>query len=239
MALPKPLLIVLLTGLGFLPCEAQSLPASEILGKSIRHHDPNGVWGRYRGSFAVLLETPGEAPRTSKIRMDQPASRFRLEMTRGEVAKVYELAGDSCSLQYNGTPQFSEEIANKHRLTCDAARMYKNYYSFLYGLPMKLRDPGTHLSPEAQRVTFHGKSYWVVEVRYDPEVGKDLWHFYFNPDTFALEAYQFYHDKALNDGEYILLEGEHPVGGMLLPKNRSWYTNLEDKFLGTDILQDF
>lgn len=239
MALPKTLLIACLLGLVSTPCPAQSMPAAEILDKSIRHHDPNGVWGRYRGGFTVVLESPGEAPRTSKIRMDQPASRFHLKMTRGHIEKVYELDGDSCSLRFNGDPRFSGEIAKEHRLTCDAAKMYKNYYSYLYGLPMKLRDPGTRIRPEARLETFRGKQYWVLEVGYDPGVGKDVWYFYFNPGTFALEAYQFYHDKALNDGETILLEGEHPVGGMRLPKNRTWYTNREGKLLGTDILQDF
>ena len=116
--------------------------------------------------------------------------------------------------------------------------MYRNYYSYLYGLPMKLRDPGTHLDPKVEKKNFHGKDYWVLEVRYDPEVGEDLWYFYFNPDTYAMEAYQFYHDVAKNDGEYILLEGEHRLGGMRIPKIRTWYTNKEEKLLGTDTLQN-
>jgi hypothetical protein len=78
----------------------------------------------------------------------------------------------------------------------------------------------------------------VLKVSYDPETGSDTWYFYFNPETYALAAYQFYHDPAKNDGEYILLEGEAEVGGMRLPKRRSWYTNKERRFLGTDILQE-
>jgi len=116
--------------------------------------------------------------------------------------------------------------------------MYRDYYSYLYGLPMKLRDPGTRISPKVEKRSFHGKEYWVLEVRYEPEVGQDLWYFYFNPDTYALEAYQFYHDKDKNDGEYILLEGEDRLGGMRLPKIRTWYTNKEEKLLGTDTLQN-
>jgi hypothetical protein len=103
---------------------------------------------------------------------------------------------------------------------------------------MKLRDPGTRLSPEVEKRTFHRKEYWVLEVRYDSEVGQDLWYFYFDPETFALQAYQFYHDKAENDGEYILLEGLHRLDGMRLPKIRTWFTNKEGKLLGTDTLQN-
>jgi hypothetical protein len=78
----------------------------------------------------------------------------------------------------------------------------------------------------------------VLKVTYDPEKGSDTWYFYFDPKTYALAAYQFYHDPAKNDGEYILLEGEAEVGSMRLPKRRSWFTNKEDRFLGTDLLRE-
>ena len=217
---------------------AQTAEAESILARSITYHDPQGNWGSFNGSFLVELTTPGEDPRKSTIHMDQVESLFQLEMSQGDNTKVYALVGDLCELTFNGSTDFSEEIAKEHRLSCERARMYRDYYTYLYGLPMKLRDPGTQMTPVAEKRTFHGKSYWVIEVRYDPEVGKDLWYFYFNPETYAMEAYQFFHDKAENDGEYILLEGEHDLDGMRLPKVRTWYTNKADKLLGTDTLKN-
>lgn len=234
----RPFYILLFSLLLPVAVQAQNPTAEEILSRSIQYHDPNGVWGTYQGSFVVVMETPGEAPRRSEISMDQPADRFRLYVQKGEMTKTYEWNSGTCSLSFNGKAEFSQEVAEEHRLTCERAEMYRNYYSYLYGLPMKLRDPGTRLSPGAQKREFHGKEYWVLEVRYDPEVGEDLWYFYFNPDTYAMEAYQFYHDVAKNDGEYILLEGEHRLGGMRIPKIRTWYTNKEEKLLGTDTLQN-
>ena len=217
----------------------QPIPDSETLLKNaIAYHDPNGVWGTFQGSFVVVMETPGELPRRSEIFLDQPANRFRLHVQRGETKKTYEWNAGSCNLSLNGQAEFSEAQAKEHRLTCERAVMYRDYYSYLYGLPMKLRDPGTQISPNVEKRHFHGKEYWVLEVRYDPEVGQDLWYFYFNPKTYALEAYQFYHDTAKNDGEYILLEGEHRLGGMRLPKIRTWFTNKDEKLLGTDTLQN-
>ena len=231
-------LFFLFTGLLVNAGYSQTTDARAVLGKSIRYHDPDGVWGTYRGSFVVVMETPGEAPRRSQITMDQPSDRFHLHVRRGVTEKTYEWNAGSCTLSYNGNTEFSEEVAAAHRLTCERAQMYRDYYSYLYGLPMKLRDPGTRITPKAEKRTFHGKPYWVIEVRYDPEVGKDLWYFYFNPETYALEAYQFYHDKAENDGEYILLEGEYELDGMRLPKARTWFTNKADKLLGTDTLKN-
>ena len=85
------------------------------------------------------------------------------------------------------------------------------------------------------------KDYLVLDVTYDQEVGSDVWRFYFDPETYAMEVYQFFKGEAdgegKNTGEYILLEGIQMVEGMKIPKTRAWYYNKDDKYLGTDILQ--
>ena len=71
---------------------------------------------------------------------------------------------------------------------------------------------------------------------YDETVGKDTWYFYFDKNDYRLRHYQFYHDEANNDGEYILLSEEAVVQGIKMPKVRAWYTNGDDRYLGTDVL---
>ena len=51
-----------------------------------------------------------------------------------------------------------------------------------------------------------------------------------------MEVYQFFHDEAKNDGEYILLSEEIIINNIKMPKERAWYTNGKEKYLGTDIL---
>jgi hypothetical protein len=67
-------------------------------------------------------------------------------------------------------------------------------------------------------------------------VGKDIWYFYLDKTTAQLRHYQFYHDEAANDGEYILLSGEANIEGIKMPKERAWYMNGDDRYLGTDFL---
>jgi hypothetical protein len=40
----------------------------------------------------------------------------------------------------------------------------------------------------------------------------------------------------MGNNEYILLEGEVSGEGLRLPRTRTWYTNAEDRLLGTDTL---
>ena len=49
---------------------------------------------------------------------------------------------------------------------------------------------------------------------------------------------RLHHDEAAGDGEYILLEGEREVLGMRIPAERRWFTNAQDRYLGTDVLVD-
>ena len=216
--------------------QAQELSASEVLNKAIQFHDPSGVWQTFKGDFTVEMTSPNRPVRTSKISLDFGQELFDLQVKRGEENYRYWLSKNTCILSYDGDTEFSEEIKKEYRLTCERANMMKNYYTYLYGLPMKLKDPGTQLHPEVQKKRFKGKEYLVLKVDYAQEVGEDTWYFYFDPKTFAMEVYQFYHDETKNDGEYILLSGLEKVQGIKMPKKRDWYYNKDDKFLGSDLL---
>ena len=82
----------------------------------------------------------------------------------------------------------------------------------------------------------------VLKATYDTSVGSDVWYFYFDPETYAMEVYQFYKtddkgDVKPDSGEYILLADEETVSGIKMPKIRAWYYNKDDKYLGTDTLE--
>ena len=230
-------LLPLLMMLACAPLWSQSVTPSQLLEKSIAYHDPEGQWGRLRADFEILAERPGGSDRVSAIHMDQPASLFRIRVEQDDVRKTYQMHGGHCRLWYRGESEFPEETAASENLTCERAALLRDYYSYLYGLPMKLRDPGTVLEPEVTRTEFHGKEYLVIEVRYEPGTGSDTWRFYFDPETSALGAYQFFHDVAANDGEYILLEGEAAIGAIRVPALRKWYRNDTGEYLGSDLLQ--
>lgn len=62
----------------------------------------------------------------------------------------------------------------------------RNYYLYLYGLPMKLRDSGAHLAPQAKETTFEGRPVHELKVTYDAEVGTDRWYFYLDRSLFEV-----------------------------------------------------
>ncbi len=222
-------------------CEKE-LTSEQVLNNAIGYHDPNNMWNSFNSTFHVTMETPDTPNRESDIMIDNTVGGFYLKAVRDTTMVEYKVRGGNCNIAFNGSTTFTEEEAKANNLNCDRAKMYKNYYSYLYGLPMKLKDPGTHISETVERKTFKDKDYLVLKVTYDESVGSDIWYIYLNPETYAMEVYQFFKtdengNQNNESGEYILLSEEMVVNNIKMPKVRAWYYNKDDTYLGTDILK--
>lgn len=225
-----------------LPTIAEESPTSQhIVASSIAYHDPNGVWDRGRIQLDVrttysaeFAERVGRKEAAVRLWLSPGEESFRYQKEVGEDVIDYKLNGELGSVAVNGSADISEE--DRERLRVGEPSDYRDYFEYLYGMPMKLRDPGTNMDPMVQAAEFNGRDSWALRVTYDPAVGEDIWYFYFDKTTFALIGYKFFHDESKNDGEYITFEGEihSEATGMRLPKVRAWYYNADDKHLATD-----
>ncbi len=215
----------------------QELTGTQLLEKAITYHDPDGNWNAFNGQLQITMEIPEKPNRDSDITINLPHQFFSVTSTVEDKTTQYIVDKDSITIAFNGDNNLSEETLKEHRLSEKRAKLFQNYYTYLYGLPMKLKDPGTIIDSKVQSKTFKGKTYWVLKASYTEDVGKDTWYFYFDKNTYAMEVYQFFHDESKNDGEYILLSGEEIINGIKMPKVRAWYINKDDRYLGTDILK--
>ena len=214
---------------------SQEITGDELLKKAIEFHDPNGNWATFKGELFVTMETPKNGDRVSKININLPKQYFSVVAKRDTIITTYILDKDEINFSLNGDKNPSEENKKKFSLNAERANLYKNYYTYLYGLPMKLKDEGTVIHQKVERKTFKGKEYLVLKATYNQEVGKDTWYFYFNPDNFAMEIYQFFKEEK-DSGEYILLSELETINDIKMPKIRAWYYNKDNTYLGTDIL---
>lgn len=236
----KKLVLSLLISFVGLQSYSQSITAEQLLNRSIAFHDPDGWWDRVKMDLVIQMETPQNASRLSNVVIDNIKGAFHLSMLKEGGLLEWMVDGkDSCDFKVNFAEPISAVEADSLDLTPYRARRWRNYYTFLYGLPMKLKDKGTLVGDEVIETKFMDKNVLALRVTYDESIGKDIWYFYFNPNTYAMIGYRFYHDEAKNDGEYIVLEDMIIEKGLRIPKNRSWYTNTGDRLLGTDFLKSF
>ncbi len=239
--LPKKLrytlaLFVVAVGPSALASAQAADSASALLARAFAYHDPSEEWGKHPLELSFEETRPNGVTRKTRIVIDLTDERFEWRSKRGEDLLAGTLTGDKCSVTFNGSTLVPERAVREHSLDCDRVRLYRDYYTYLWGLPMKLQDPGTRIDPLIDETVFAGQPVHSIRVTYDPSVGGDTWYFYFAPETASLVGYRFFHDEQANDGEYIVLEGEADVLGMRIPKSRTWYTNSGDTLLGTDTL---
>ncbi|MBR9915211.1 MAG: hypothetical protein GYB32_10370 [Algicola sp.] len=222
---------------------SQELTGQDLLHKAIAFHDPYQNWPTFNGDLKVTMNTPNKPARKSKILINLPEDFFSVQATVDTTTTTYTLNKGECTIALNGNKYLTEAELAANNLSCERALLYKNYYTYLYGLPMKLKDPGTIIAPDVTRKTFKGKEYLVLKVTYEEAVGNDIWFFYFDPNTFAMEVYQFFKtdDKGQlkpTTGEYILLTDLVEINAIKMPKVRAWYYNKNDHYLGTDTLKN-
>ncbi|GGD15312.1 DUF6503 family protein [Hyunsoonleella pacifica] len=225
-------IFILFSCLGF----SQNLTGEQLLEKAIAYHDPNNNWPTFKGNFHITMEIPGKPNRDSKIVIDLPNEFFSVKSKVNDTISEYIIDKHSITIVFMGDKNPSETILKTQSLSKERAKLYQNYYTYLYGLPIKLKDPGTIIHEVVEAKKFKGKNYLVLKATYEKQVGKDTWYFYFDPKTYAMEIYQFFHAELENDGEYILLSEEEIINGIKIPKYRAWYLNKDHTLLGTDIL---
>lgn len=194
---------------------AQITP-QQVVDLATSYHDPKGQWMELSAKLNFTETRPSGNDRFSSIDLDNTRSYMKINRNDEE---IYETEQDSCKV-LAGDKEISRGL------------MLRNYYLYLWGLPMKLNDDETPFDSTVTEETMNGISCYVLRVPYE----KDTWYFHIDKSTGRMVEYKFYQDEEESKGEVIKLEDEIEVGQMKIPQKRSWYTLPEMKYLGTDIL---
>ncbi|MDX1546523.1 MAG: hypothetical protein R3247_06030, partial [Rhodothermales bacterium] len=142
-----PLRFLLLAGLGLalgpLPAHSQPVPsAEELVERTLAYHDPGGAWAAGRHRFTLREERPGGRDRATVVTLEPGTGGFAFRSEReGRIIEA-QLDDDGCTATIDGEADFSAELRDRYRLSCEGLAWLRAYYGFLLGLPMKLRDPG-------------------------------------------------------------------------------------------------
>ena len=129
------------------------------------------------------MVSPNRPKRKVKIKINLPSALFRLEVHQNDNILISKLEGAKCYLEFNGKSDLTDEIKAKYNLNCKRAIYFRDYYTYLYGLPMKLKDPGAIVDPLVGEKKIDEEEFWVLKVTYDESVGKDTWYFLFDKKT--------------------------------------------------------
>ena len=227
---------ILLSCLFIISCSnSQKNAGQQLLQRSITWHDPQHNWAKLKTHLYLSSADTAGKETFFELEIDN-ANDYFCHITNKDGKQIVKgLSKGKAFFLVDGKKEFSDEERKKYRLTEEGIKATRNFYVYLYGLPMKLTDAGVSVSDTVTNEVVNNKTYPTVTITYDPTVGKDNWFFYCDAETSALSAYRFNQGKP-ESGEYILLEDEVSVNGIKLPKIRKWYLNKDNKYLGTDNL---
>ena len=217
-------------------CNSSKGPGQQLLDKTIAYHDPEDRWSDLKAHlFLSSTDTAGkESP--FELEIDNGAGYF-CHITHEDGKEIVKgLSGGKEFYLINGKKEISEEDRKKYGLTPEGVKWAHSFYGYLYGLPMKLRDKGAIISDTISTEAFDGKMYHTLKVTYEPGMGKEVWTFFIDTETAAMEACRFMFAPGSDEGEYILMDETITVEDIKIPKVRKWYLVKGNKYLGTDKL---
>lgn len=190
--------------------------AEKILAKSVSYHDPQDNWSELKATLQFKETRPSGPDRSTIIEIDNTKSYMKINRNDEE---VYEVKGEAAEVLKGDKEK-------------ERALVLRNYYLYLWGLPMKLYDKSTPDITLAEDEKVGDKPCKVLRVAYE----NDTWYFYFDDFSGRMLQYKFFQDVEESKGELITLEDEILVNGIKIPQKRSWYRLPGMEYLGTDIL---
>jgi len=210
--------------------------AERLLARSLDFHDPDRLWSKDVLSLRWTSARPDGVVALDFEIDYRPGDSFAMRGEYGGAELVYGVSGDAFSAVVDGESELSEETRKSAGLAREDGLFWRNYFGFLGGMPMCLRNPQVQLEPEDFEVEFEGRLVRAIRASFSPEVGTDVWTFYFESETAELIGCRFDRADPTRDGETLVFEELVSIGGMQLPKRRTWYMNADRELLGTDEL---
>lgn len=191
------------------------MDSKELLNRSILFHDPDFEWESMKAKMTFEEINTSDEVRNTSAWFDLAEGYFKLD--RGGT-EIHGMKMDSCFIE-------------KGDVDCARAERMRDYYCYLWGLPMKLKDEGTVLLDSIGKSSWEGRDVYVLYVNYE----KDNWRYYIDPDTYQMHGYDFI--QTTGNSEKIILEGLVSYNNMKIPASRSWFMSSDnDRFLGKDKL---
>ena len=199
--------------------DERKLSSDEIILKSISFHDPNSQWNTFYDTmnFESSFSFNDSIPEDLELTFNNKESYFKYFNHDRKVEIEYR--PNSC----NASPNNS---------LCGNYSWTYGFYPYIWGLPMKLNDPGIKPEKGFKKTVLNSDSVWEIQVNYEAE---NFW-FYFDEKDYQLKGFKFIKNDSTNHAEIVILKDLKEVNGIKFPKHRTWL-NLDSTLIGTNELK--
>lgn len=226
----QKVIIVLL----FLPFISQAQEDS--LTDFIKKADPEGLFEQT--TFNLRIQEPRiQTPeRFSEVLFNYETGAFVLNRKREDKTVSYSInEKGNPEIALDGCKRVSDADKLKYGLDPDRNRNYRNYYQYLYGLPMILQDKGKFSFVSSSETVFKDQKAMEYTFQLTTPIFSSIWKTTFLQNG-TLTKLDFYNMVNPNEGEYIIFDGTYQNESITIPRFRHWYSKKENEYLGSDII---
>jgi len=116
------------------------LTATEIIDKSIKYHDPDGVLAKEQFTLKLLETRPNGTDRTTKVFINQSKQIFSIKSVRNGQLVTMQREDNLDSFTIDEQTELSPEQIKEYKLTSERLQFMVNYYRYLWMSPLILRS---------------------------------------------------------------------------------------------------
>ena len=200
-----------------LPIDDTTLTAQKIVNNAIKFHDPNSSWSSLHANFhfqSCFKHNPF-SPENLEVEINVPENKFKYSNIERDFAAVYRK--DTC--------ETISSVGN-----CNNYSWTKNFYTYVWRLPMKLQDPGTAIDSVFSIEKLSNDNCYKIAVNYPNE----NFNFYFKCSNFELHAFSFLKNDSSGHGEFVEMKGTFSFKEIKSPQKRTWKDIHTRDTLGTN-----
>ncbi len=147
-------------------CNAQEpktdLTGKEILEKTIKYHDPNGLWDNYKGKLLEVTVFASNYVVKETIEIDKPNDFYLSTCFQdfGTLKRGIDKGKNVFSL--DDKPDIPENIKENWGISDDGIKQYREQHYGHFGLPMVYKESGMTIQDDVEIVDFDGRRCYAV-----------------------------------------------------------------------------
>lgn len=220
------------------------LSPQQVMSYVIQYYDPADIWDHYRGEMHLYTLRPEGNVSEEDLVIDNASDFYQSTVYTNGTEVVRRMVKGDVYFSIDGRTDITDDERNTYGLDEENMRWYFHHHSMHFGLPMHLRDQGVDLKPKVRRETFNGKKCLVLTFAGMPgehtsPYFADPIHLYVDPADYSVEGIWYENQINQYPSSYVIFNEEIQVGGIRIPKVRTYYRKADSSYWFTDAFYPF
>lgn len=201
-------------------CNAQDFKTNhtgkEILERTIKYHDPDGLWDNYKGKLFEVTVIANNYVVKETIEIDRPNDFYLSTCFQdfGTLKRGINKGKNIFSL--NDKPDIPEDIKNNWGISDDGIKQFREQHYGHFGLPMVYKKSGMTIQDDVKVVDFDGRKCYALTFVGKPDLINNPYYsgehiLFVDMNNFSMRGIRWIVGEI---DRYVIFAGEVDINGI-------------------------